>query len=296
MLQKLNSYRAKLYVYRFELLMASLLCVFVFNIFFPDNIYGGMAQSIYLPFQLLAGLVLFEFKRRVIWLIVLFGVLLMICRSLNLFFASSLLAEVLLLYICFFGSVTLEVFRQIARAHMVTTRIVYAAVCGLMLIAYCGFYLFLAIEFATPGSFNGLGEGENAINNLFYFSYITILTIGYGDITPNTWIAKNAVVLVGFIAYVYSIVVIATIVGRVQRVPHPAPTGQGSGMPKAVPPASHAVAGAQGTQAAQANPQGNAQTTAHAATDTPAHTGTQASQGSMQQHAAQGSGSEYSQS
>ncbi|WP_291303199.1 ion channel [Desulfovibrio sp. MES5] len=234
--------------------MTSLLCVFVFNIFFPDNIYGGMAQSIYLPFQLLAGLVLFEFKRRIIWLVVLFGVLLMICRSLNLFFASSLLAEVLLLYICFFGSVTLEVFRQIARAQMVSTRMIYAAICGLMLIAYCGFYLFLAIEFANPGSFNGLGEGENAINNLFYFSYITILTIGYGDITPHTWIAKNAVVLVGFIAYVYSIVVIATIVGRVQRVPHPSPAGQATGIPAATPhpaphPAAHPASSHQATQA-----------------------------------------------
>lgn len=253
MLQKLNSFRSRLYIYRFELLMASLLCVFVFNIFFPDNIYGGMAQSIYLPFQLLAGLVLFEFKKRVIWLVVLFGVLLMICRSLNLFFASSLLAEVLLLYICFFGSVTLEVFRQIARAQMVSTRMVYAAICGLMLIAYCGFYLFLAIEFANPGSFNGLGEGENAINNLFYFSYITILTIGYGDITPNTWIAKNAVVLVGFIAYVYSIVVIATIVGRVQRTPHPSPAGHATGMPAAPPhPAPHPAASHQQAQAGPA--------------------------------------------
>ena len=243
MLQKLNSFRSKLYVYRFELLMASLLCVFVFNIFFPDNIYGGMAQSIYLPFQLLAGLVLFEFKRRVIWLVVLFGVLLMICRSLNLFFASSLLAEVLLLYICFFGSVTLEVFRQIAHAQMVGTRMIFAAICGLMLIAYCGFYLFLAIEFSTPGSFNGLGAGENAINDLFYFSYITILTIGYGDITPHTWIAKNAVVLVGFIAYVYSIVVIATIVGRVQRTPHGAPAGPATGIPVAQPhPSAHPAA------------------------------------------------------
>ena len=216
------------------------------------------AQSIYLPFQLLAGLVLFEFKKRVIWLVVLFGVLLMICRSLNLFFASSLLAEVLLLYICFFGSVTLEVFRQIARAQMVSTRMIYAAICGLMLIAYCGFYLFLAIEFAHPGSFNGLGEGENAINNLFYFSYITILTIGYGDITPNTWIAKNAVVLVGFIAYVYSIVVIATIVGRVQRAPHSSPAGHATGMPAATPhPSPHPAARpAASHQEAQANPSG----------------------------------------
>lgn len=240
MLQKLNSLRSRLYVHRFELLMASLLCVFVCNIFFPNNIYGGVAQSIYLPFQLLAGLVLFEFKRRVIWLVVLFGILLLICRALNIFFVSNFLTEMLLLYICFFGSIMLEVFRQIYRAHMVTTRIVYAAVCGLMLIGYCGFYLFLAIEFAHPGSFNGLGDGENAINNLFYFSYVTILTIGYGDITPNTWIAKNAAVLVGFIAYVYSIVVIATIVGRVQRAPHSAPDGsQGGIAPHGVPAAQN---------------------------------------------------------
>ena len=77
-------------------------------------------------------------------------------------------------------------------------------------------------------------------NNLFYFSYVTILTIGYGDITPNTWIAKNAAVLVGFIAYVYSIVVIATIVGRVQRAPHSAPDGsQGGIAPHGVPAAQN---------------------------------------------------------
>ena len=238
MLQKLNSLRSQLYIHRFELLMASLLCVFVCNIFFPNDIYGGVAQSIYLPFQLLAGLVLFEFKRRVIWLVVLFGVLLLICRALNIFFVSNFLTEMLLLYICFFGSIMLEVFRQIYRAHMVTTRIVYAAVCGLMLIGYCGFYLFLAIEFTHPGSFNGLGDGENAINNLFYFSYVTILTIGYGDITPSTWIAKNAAVLVGFIAYVYSIVVIATIVGRVQRAPHSAPEDCSDGSAKHNAPAA----------------------------------------------------------
>ena len=213
----LPTFRAKLYSYRFELLMASLLCVFVLNIFFPDNIYGGMAQAVYLPFQLLAATVLFESTRHLLRLVLLFAVLLVICRALDLFFIKNIQNELLLLYICFFGSVMLEVFRQIYRAHLITTKIVYAAVCGLLLIGYCGFYIFLTIEFHEPGSFNGLGQGVQAMNDLFYFSYVTILTVGYGDITPHTWIAKNATVLVAFTAYIYSLVVIATIVGEATR-------------------------------------------------------------------------------
>lgn len=212
--QKISAFRKKLYTYRFELLLASLLCVFVLNIFFPDNIYGGMAQAVYLPFQLLAAIVLFESKKSIVWLVLLFGVLLVVCRALDLFFTKNIQDELLLLYICFFGSVTVEVFRQIYRADMVTTKIVIAAVCGLLLIGYCGFYIFLTIEFHEPGSFNNLGPGVQAMNNLFYFSYVTILTVGYGDITPHTWIAKNATVLVAFTAYIYSLVVIATIVGE----------------------------------------------------------------------------------
>ena len=61
---KLRAMRARLYGIRFELLMLSLWCVFILNILFPDNIYRGIAQAIYLPIQLLAALVLFEFKRK----------------------------------------------------------------------------------------------------------------------------------------------------------------------------------------------------------------------------------------
>lgn len=224
-----SSFRAKLYIYRFELLLASLLCVFVLNIFFPDNIYGGMAQAVYLPFQMLAAMALFESKRTLLRLVLLVAVLLAVCRVLDLFFIKSARNEMTLLYICFFGSIMLEVFRQIYHAHLITTKIVYAAICGLMLIGYCGFYIFLAIEFHNPGSFNGLGQGVQAMNDLFYFSYITILTVGYGDITPHTWIAKNATVLVAFTAYIYSLVVIATIVSEATRTRKNNAHGAGSG-------------------------------------------------------------------
>lgn len=216
---KIHALRTHLYEIRFELLMGSLWCIFILNILFPDNIYRGYAQAIYLPIQLLAALVLFDNRPRILRLPLLLGGLLIAARALDLIFVKSLKVEMLLLYLFFFGSIMFEVFRQIAQAKMFTAKIVYAAVCGLLLIGYCGYFLFLTIEFIQPDSFRGLGPGDQAINDLFYFSYVTILTIGYGDITPKTWIAKNATVLVGFTGYLYSIVVIALIVGRAHRVP-----------------------------------------------------------------------------
>ena len=47
--------RSEAYKYRFDLLFASLLCTIVVNIFFPEDIYDGIAQTIYLPIQLIAG-------------------------------------------------------------------------------------------------------------------------------------------------------------------------------------------------------------------------------------------------
>lgn len=216
---KLHALRAHLYEIRFELLMVSLWCVFILNILFPNDIYRGYAQAIYLPIQLLAALVLFDNRPRILRLALFISALLIVARALDLIFVKSLNVEMLLLYLFFFGSIMFEVFRQISHAIMFTAKMVYAAVCGLLLIGYCGYFLFLTIEFVKPGSFNGLSVGDQAINDLFYFSYVTILTIGYGDITPKTWIAKNATVLVGFTGYLYSIVVIALIVGRAHRIP-----------------------------------------------------------------------------
>lgn len=204
-----------LYARRFQLLLAALLCVFVVNIFFPENIYGGMAQAIYLPFLIVATFVVFKSKKRIFYLLALVAVSLIICRILNNFLAKSIANEMSFLYICYFSGVFLEVLRQIYRTEIDSVNIVLAAICGLLLIGYCGFYIFLAIELYQPDSFNNLSPGIHAVNDLFYFSFVTILTVGYGHITPATWIAKNATVLVALFAYIYSWVVIATIVGEV---------------------------------------------------------------------------------
>ncbi|HIW78370.1 MAG TPA: potassium channel family protein [Candidatus Bilophila faecipullorum] len=205
----------RLYAHRFETLFASLLCVFVINIFFPEDIYDGVPQSAYLPFQFLAGINLFGARRKyMLTLIATVAVLLLAGRLLDRLTPLNLREALAFGYVVFFGWVMLEVFRQIHGAKMVDTEIVLAALCGLILIGYCGFFVFVGVEMFVPHSFSGITEGQGGLLDLFYFSYVTILTIGYGDIAPRSWVAKNATVLIALTAYMYSIVIMATIVSQ----------------------------------------------------------------------------------
>lgn len=202
------------YPLRFHFLFAALLCVFVVNIFFPDNVYGGVTQLIYLPFQIFAGVMVFKSKKSVLYMLALVIILLIACRVLKIFFADNLASEMALFYIVFFGGVFCEVLKQIFNDDLTALQILLAGVSGLLLIGYWSSYIFLAINFYQPGSFANLGAADMEVNNIFYFSFITILTVGYGHIIPTSWIAQNATVLVSLLAYIYSWVVIATIVGK----------------------------------------------------------------------------------
>ena len=147
-------------------------------------------------------------------LLIFLGGLLIVGRLLDSFTPLNLREYLVFAYVVFFGWVTLELFRQIYTAPLVDRESVLAALCGLLLIGYCGFFVFVAVEFHQPGSFSGLTPGGQGFRDLFYFSYVTILTIGYGDITPHTWVAKNATILVALIAYMYSLVIVAMIVNQ----------------------------------------------------------------------------------
>lgn len=76
----------------------------------------------------------------------------------------------------------------------------------------------MAIELANPGSFEGLkivATNTDALTEqLMYFSYITLLTIGYGDILPVTVLAQKATILIGLIGQMYLVVITAIVVGK----------------------------------------------------------------------------------
>ena len=81
-----------------------------------------------------------------------------------------------------------------------------------------GFFICFTIELAFQGSFQGvLLEGAQVAllaEKLMYFSFITLMTIGYGDILPVTDLAQKAAMLIGLLGQFYLVIITAVVVGK----------------------------------------------------------------------------------
>lgn len=113
--------------------------------------------------------------------------------------------------------------RSVALAVEVTTDILCGAVCVYLLFGVLSGYVFLLIEFLVPGSFaisnwsTTPAQGQIIFLHdpgwLLYFSFITLTTVGYGDVLPANAIARSAAVLVAVIGQILLMVQIARLVG-----------------------------------------------------------------------------------
>jgi hypothetical protein len=98
---------------------------------------------------------------------------------------------------------------------------VYGAFCGYVLIGLAFGHLYVIVEALRPGSFNGLdvvklhAEGpEWGRFQLTYFSFVTLTTLGYGDITPASDGAKGLVMVEAIMGQFYLAALVAELIGK----------------------------------------------------------------------------------
>jgi voltage-gated potassium channel len=108
----------------------------------------------------------------------------------------------------------------IFRRNDVTVDAVLGAVCGYLFAGAAFANLYTAIELLQPGSFNINTAIAVALDNwharrfLFgYFSFVTLTTMGYGDITPASPNAASLCWLEAVFGQFYMAVVVAQLVG-----------------------------------------------------------------------------------
>jgi hypothetical protein len=97
-----------------------------------------------------------------------------------------------------------------------------AVICGFVILCLMASFIFLQIELFHKHSFSNLPGGNKDLNELTYFSFVSMLTTGYGDIVPLTLAAKHAVMLMGMLSHFYTVIVTSIIIGKYlsnQKVP-----------------------------------------------------------------------------
>ena len=106
-------------------------------------------------------------------------------------------------------------FQSLLLSSSVDVNKIIGAICIYLLLGLDWSFLYLFINMAIPNSFNGLSSTDigNQFPELVYFSFVTITTLGYGDLTPVKPLARTVAFLEGFVGQFYVAVLVAWLVG-----------------------------------------------------------------------------------
>ena len=116
--------------------------------------------------------------------------------------------------VLFFGYAVIIILQIIVRSSKVTRETIFAAIVAYLLIALMWAFLYMILEMVAPGSFSFPDKSIRLETMQFeYFSFITITTLGYGDITPLTNRASALTLLEAIIGQIYLVVLVAWLVG-----------------------------------------------------------------------------------
>lgn len=123
----------------------------------------------------------------------------------------------LLTLFCVFltAGVILRMFGRIARAAVINMTVVVNAISVYLLIGLLFAYLFLTI--ATFSNQPFFVQGTQSVATYLYFSFITLVTIGYGDFTPALTAGRFAAVAEGLLGQLYLVTFLAMIVANLGR-------------------------------------------------------------------------------
>jgi len=113
-----------------------------------------------------------------------------------------------LLFACF----CVMLIRQLLKIKEINLQFILGPILGFLYLGIIGGVLFEFVHFLDANSFQ-LIKGFSGYS-FYYFSFISITSVGYGDITPLTAPAQSLTLVMNIIGQFYLVIVIGVFVGK----------------------------------------------------------------------------------
>lgn len=204
------------------LLVSLFVVVFVIYPYVPLSGFGRLVVNFGLTVVLVAGSFSLSDRR---WRI---GVYLVAAAALAGNWLQQLVSHDAVLYLAyastlaFLALVAGGVLARVLRPGRVTHHHIQGAVAVYLMLGLIWGFAYSLVELSRPGSFRlpepaAAGASQHPgdpVRDLVYFSFVTLTTLGYGDVTPKSPSARNLATLEALIGQLYLVTLIARLVSQ----------------------------------------------------------------------------------
>jgi len=209
--------RAFLDRHRYALLFFSLLLTVAIGPLLETMNFGRNVMEAFLAMNLIAAVfpIVLKGERRTLFVLIGLAVVL---RWISARGAHAPLASIFAAIT--WGAIALVAAYRAVRFSLSSVRIdaerIYAALSAYLLIGVCWGVAYAAMTRAMPGSLLSGGVVPPAgvgMGDAIYFSFVTLATLGYGDLVPATPAMRGLAVLEAVIGQLYLALLVARLVG-----------------------------------------------------------------------------------
>jgi Ion channel len=198
-----------------ELLVALALLFFFFP--FVEEVKGGdIIVSILLSLVLLSAVLAVADRKGVFFIAIALATPAIAGRWINHFRPDLVPPPVFLIAgLALIAFVVANLLRFVLRAPSVNTDVLCASISAYLMLGLLWTVAYWLVDQLSPGAFAfNTSEGMHSIRgfNAFYFSFVTLSTVGYGDITPVSKVARMLAAMEAMTGLLYVAVLIARLV------------------------------------------------------------------------------------
>ena len=198
-------------------LLGALVLLMVFVPFLEEMRHGAVIEMLLLTFVFVSAVLAVGARPSTLWIAGILTFLTMTARLLNHFLAPAFPPWLFPpLALCFLGFVIAHLVRSTLVAQQVDAQVLCAAITAYLMLGLFWTMAYILVGSLSPEAF-AFSTGEESSHtmnrfNAFYFSFVTLSTVGYGDITPVSKAARMLAVTEAMTGMLYVAVLIARLV------------------------------------------------------------------------------------
>jgi hypothetical protein len=144
------------------------------------------------------------------------GLIVILATVLDVFVGLGFWFETITHYgqVVYYLLLTTTMFRLIIKSSAVDSEVVINSISGYLLMGLSWSILVGIWNAFFPGSFSYVSDGGSFLFDSMYYVFVTMTTLGYGDMLPLTLAAKSFSMLISITGAFYTTIVIGMIVGK----------------------------------------------------------------------------------